>query len=97
MHFPDTDPQYRNADSAVLLLRIHQLLKENGYAIENIDINIITEQPKLSPHIDSMRSSLSEILNIDIVKISVKTKTNEQLDAIGRGEAIAAQAIVMII
>jgi len=96
-HFPDTDPQYKNADSTILLLRVHQLLKENGYAIENIDLNIITEQPKLSTHIDSMRKSISKLLTIDVAKISIKAKTNEQLDAIGRGEAIAAQAIATII
>lgn len=96
-HFPDTDPQYKNADSAILLLRVHQLLKENDFAIENIDLNIITEQPKLSTKINLMRHSLSKLLNIDVTKISIKAKTNEQLDAIGRGEAIAAQAVVLII
>jgi 2-C-methyl-D-erythritol 2,4-cyclodiphosphate synthase len=94
--FPDTDPKYKNADSAMLLLETYQLLKTNGYIIENIDLNIITEQPKLSVYINLMRNSLSEILNLDITKISIKAKTNEQLDAIGRGEAIAAQAVVLI-
>jgi 2-C-methyl-D-erythritol 2,4-cyclodiphosphate synthase len=95
-HFPDTDPQYKNADSAILLQRCNQLLKATGYVIENIDINIITEKPKLVPYIDVMRNCLSEILQIDKTKISIKAKTNEQLDSIGRGEAIAAQAIAMI-
>ena len=103
-HFPDTDPTYKNADSARLLRDCLPLLESNGnsngnsngYEIENIDINIITEQPKLAPYINSMRERLSEILQIDKEKISVKAKTNEQLDAIGRGEAIAAQAIVLI-
>jgi len=96
MHFPDTDPTYKNADSAVLLKNCMLLLKSNGYSIENIDINIIIEKPKLAPYIALMRNSLSEILNIDKAKISIKAKTNEQLDAIGRGEAIAAQAVVLI-
>jgi 2-C-methyl-D-erythritol 2,4-cyclodiphosphate synthase len=104
-HFPDTDPKYKNADSAILLQNCLPLLKSNGnksnnksngYKIENIDINIITEQPKLSPYIEPMRDSLSKILQIDKEKISIKAKTNEQLDAIGRGEAIAAQAIVAV-
>jgi len=100
-HFPDTDPKYKNVDSAILLRDCLPLLSssgnnKNGYAIENIDINIITEQPKLAPYINSMRARLSEMLQIDIEKISIKAKTNEQLDAIGRGEAIAAQAIVLI-
>jgi 2-C-methyl-D-erythritol 2,4-cyclodiphosphate synthase len=96
-HFPDTDPQYKNADSAILLRNCLPLLKSNGYTIENIDINIITEQPKLAPYIDLMRNSLSEILGIDVAKISIKAKTHEQLDAVGRGEAIAAQAVVLIV
>jgi len=95
-HFPDTDPQYKNADSALLLLRVHQLLKENGNAIENIDLNIITEQPRLATYINSMRERLSQLLQIDIDRISIKAKTNEQFDAIGRGEAIAAQAVVLL-
>jgi len=95
-HFPDTEPKYKNADSVMLLLKVGKLLKENGYAIENIDLNIITEQPKLAPYINLMRERLSEILQIDKEKISVKAKTNEQLDAIGKGEAIAAQAIVLV-
>ena len=95
-HFPDTDPKYKNADSAVLLEHCLPLLENNGNSIENIDINIITEKPKLAPYINLMRTRLSEILKIDIAKISIKAKTNEQLDAIGRGEAIAAQAVVLI-
>ena len=95
-HFPDTDPKYKNADSALLLQNCLTLLKNNSYVIENIDINIITEQPKLAPYINTMRGRLSEILQIDIEKISIKAKTNEQLDATGKGEAIAAQAIVLI-
>jgi len=95
-HFPDTDPTYKNADSAMLLKLCVPLLESNGYVIENIDINIITEQPKLSPYIEVIRESLFKILNINKTKISIKAKTNEQLDAIGRGEAIAAQAIVAI-
>ena len=95
-HFPDTDPKYKNINSMELLKYCIPLLESNGNSIENIDVNIITEKPKLAPYIDLMRNSLSEILNIDKIKISIKAKTNEQLDAIGRGEAIAAQAVVMI-
>jgi len=95
-HFPDTDPAYKNADSAMLLQNCNQLLQKNGYTIENIDINIIIEKPKLASYIPLMRNRLSEILNIDVAKISIKAKTNEQLDAIGRGEAVAAQAVVLV-
>jgi len=95
-HFPDTDPKYKNADSAILLQQCNQLLKTNGYVIENIDINIITEKPKLAPYIDVMRNRLSKLLQINITQISIKAKTNEQSDAIGTGEAIAAQAVALI-
>jgi len=100
-HFPDTNPKYKNADSTKLLQECLALLESknqgnNNYVIENVDINIITEQPKLAPYLNLMRERLSEILQINKEKISVKAKTNEQLDAIGRGEAIAAQAIVLI-
>jgi 2-C-methyl-D-erythritol 2,4-cyclodiphosphate synthase len=95
-HFPDTDIAYQNADSAILLQKCNQLLETNGYIIENIDLNIITEKPKLAPYISLMRTRLSEILQIDVTVISIKAKTNEQLDTIGSGEAIAAQAVVMI-
>jgi 2-C-methyl-D-erythritol 2,4-cyclodiphosphate synthase len=73
------------------------LINRNGYSIENIDINIITEIPKLTPYSIAMRKSLTEILQIEINKISIKAKTNEQLDTIGKSEAIAAQAIVLIV
>ena len=95
-HFPDTDPAYKNADSATLLRYCVSLLESNGYKIENIDINIIAENPKLLPYIAQMRNKLSEIMQIEVDRISIKAKTNEQLDAIGRGEAIAAQAVAMI-
>ena len=95
-HFPNTDLQYKNADSAILLQNCMQLINKNDYIIENIDITIITEKPKLAPYINIMRNKLSEILQIEITKVSIKAKTNEQLDAIGNGRAIAAQAVVMI-
>ena len=95
-HFPNTDPQYKNADSALLLQHCGLLLKNKGFSIENIDINIITEKPKLLPYIYQMRKRLSQLLQIDIESISIKAKTNEQLDAIGSEKAIAAQAVVLI-
>jgi len=95
-HFPDTDPTYKNADSTILLQNCLSLIIKNGYKIENIDIIIITEKPTLAPYINKMRAQLSEILQLEINNISIKAKTNEQLDAIGKGEAIAAHAIVLI-
>lgn len=95
-HFPDTDPQYKNADSRQLLKRAALLIIENGFKIMNVDANIIAEQPKMAPHIEAMRANVSKDLGISIDRVSIKAKTNEGMDAIGRGEAIAAQAIVLI-
>ncbi|MDR0206718.1 MAG: 2-C-methyl-D-erythritol 2,4-cyclodiphosphate synthase [Bacteroidales bacterium] len=95
-HFPDNDPAFQNVDSTILLRQCLSLLENNNYQIENVDINIITEKPKLLPYVAQMRSKLSEIMQIDVDRISIKAKTNEQLDAVGREEAIAAQAVVMI-
>jgi len=95
-HFPDNDPKYKDADSALLLQNCLKLIEKENYSIENIDINIMAEKPKLAPYIYSMRCSLSEIMGIEMTKISIKSKTNEKLDAIGREEAIAAQAVVLI-
>jgi 2-C-methyl-D-erythritol 2,4-cyclodiphosphate synthase len=95
-HFPDTNPKYKNANSAILLQETFQLLQMNGYVIENIDINIITEKPKLTSYINLMKTRLSELLSLNVAQISIKAKTNEQLDDIGKGEAIAAQAIVLL-
>jgi 2-C-methyl-D-erythritol 2,4-cyclodiphosphate synthase len=95
-HFPDTEAKYKDSNSEILLENCCELIIKHNYQVENIDINIITETPKLAPYIYLMRNRLSEIMEIDVEKISIKAKTNEQLDAIGRGEAIASQAIVMI-
>jgi 2-C-methyl-D-erythritol 4-phosphate cytidylyltransferase / 2-C-methyl-D-erythritol 2,4-cyclodiphosphate synthase len=95
-HFPDTDPRFENADSAALLAHACGLLKDNGYQIINIDATILAERPKMMPHIPAMRSRLAEAMTLDRSQINIKAKTNEGMDAVGRGEAIAAQAIVLI-
>ncbi len=95
-HFPDSDPQWSGAPSLNLLAQVVELLSQNGFGVTNIDSTIITERPKLRAHIDSMRQQLASVLSISIDQISVKAKTNEGLDSVGRNEAIAAQAIVLI-
>lgn len=95
-HFPDTDPQFKNADSLALLRHGTALLAEKGFAIINIDATILAERPKMKPHIPEMRLRLASAMGIDIEAISLKAKTNEGLDAIGRGEAIGAVAIALI-
>lgn len=95
-HFPDTDPQYKNADSLGLLCKTAHLVRNAGYGVVNVDANIIAEQPRLNPHLERMRSQLAECLNVSRHCVSVKAKTNEQLGPEGRGEAISAHAIVLL-
>jgi 2-C-methyl-D-erythritol 2,4-cyclodiphosphate synthase len=95
-HFPDNDPRFSGASSISMLARVAGLLREKGYVIDNIDTVIMAEQPKLAPYISAMRERLSRILEIETDRVSIKAKTGEGLDAVGRGEAIAAHAVVLI-
>jgi 2-C-methyl-D-erythritol 2,4-cyclodiphosphate synthase len=95
-HFPDTDPEYKDADSMKLLKEVMAVIRDKGYSIGNIDITIIAEFPKLSPHILSMKENIAEVLMIKSDKVSVKAATNEKLGPVGRGEGIAALAVALI-
>jgi 2-C-methyl-D-erythritol 2,4-cyclodiphosphate synthase len=95
-HFPDTDPQWKDARSLQFLERIRTLLAERGLRIAQIDAIVIAERPKLGPHFPAMRKALAGALGIEPNRINLKAKTNEGVDAIGRGEAIAAQAIATL-
>lgn len=95
-HFPDTDPEFKDADSAKLLQHVWQLVKENGYSLSNIDCTIIAQKPKMAPYIDQMRGRIAELLEADISQVNVKATTTEQLGFTGRGEGIASQATVLI-
>ena len=94
--FPDTSPEYKGADSVELLKQVVAKVRAAGYLVANLDANIIAEKPKMAPHIDSIRARLSEGLGVDVQRVSVKAKTNEGVGPEGRGEAIAAQAIVLL-
>ena len=94
--FPDTDPNYRGANSALLLAEVVSLLQAQGYAIVNVDCNVIAQRPKLQPYIPQIRERIAAILQTELSAVSVKAKTNEGVDATGRGEAIAAQCICLI-
>ena len=96
-HFPDTDPRWQGASSLDFLRHAVKLIVEKGYRVANVDATVMVEQPKLKPYIQAMREQLAEVLAVDVDCVSVKAKTNEGLDAIGRGEAMAAQAIVLLI
>ena len=95
-HFPDTDPRLKDANSAKLLEEIVRLLRERGYEVVNLDLTIHAEQPKLAPFTSDIERMLAELVEAPADRVNFKAKTNEGLDAIGRGEAIAASAIVLI-
>ena len=95
-HFPDSDEKYKNIDSSILLEQTSQLLQHDHFSIVNIDISIIAQTPQMSPHIQSMRLHLAEVLNISQTQINIKATTTEGSGFIGREEAIAAHTVVMV-
>lgn len=95
-YFPDNDPQWKDADSGALLKEAFKHVKRRGWEVQNIDCNIIAEAPKLKPYKSQMESRIASLLEIETRRVNVKAKTNEGLDAVGRGEAIATQAIVLL-
>ncbi len=95
-HFPDTDPKWKGASSLLFLKHARRLLDEKHFAIEWIDAVVITEKPKLGSYFPKMREALAKALNFSPEKIHLKAKTNEGVDAIGRGEAIAAQVVATL-
>ena len=95
--FPDTSELYKDADSTVLLRDVYKLIKEKKYTIENIDSNIIAQQPKMMPYIPKMKEVLCKILEIETDRLSIKAKTNEKMDAVGQELAIEAQAVVLML
>ncbi len=95
-HFPDTDEQYKNIDSSFLLEQTYQLLKQDQFSIVNIDISIIAQTPKMSPHIQTMRQHLAEVLDVSVSQINIKATTTEKLGFTGREEGIAVHTVVMV-
>lgn len=92
-HFPDTDPEYKGADSMKLMEHVRQLIEEKGYVIENIDATVIAQKPKLRPYIEQMEENIAKVLRIERDQINVKATTEEHLGFTGREEGMAAQAI----
>ncbi|HXT30010.1 MAG TPA: 2-C-methyl-D-erythritol 4-phosphate cytidylyltransferase [Vicinamibacterales bacterium] len=95
-HFPDTDPRWKNADSLVLLREAARMVRDHGYEVGNLDVTVILERPKIKDAVEPMRTRLAEALGIDRDRVSVKGKTNEGVDAVGRGEAVAAHAVALV-
>ncbi|WP_102349368.1 2-C-methyl-D-erythritol 2,4-cyclodiphosphate synthase [Bacillus sp. Marseille-P3661] len=95
-HFPDTDPEYKDADSAKLMEHVWSLVKNQGYKLGNLDCTIIAQRPKMAPYIDQMRERIAELLETDINQVNVKATTTEKLGFTGRAEGIAAQAVILL-
>lgn len=95
-HFPDTDPQYKGADSRVLLRRVYAIIKEKGYTIVNADVTIVAQKPKMLPHIEQMRKNVAEDLETSVDNVNIKATTTEKLGFEGREEGISATAVVLI-
>jgi 2-C-methyl-D-erythritol 4-phosphate cytidylyltransferase/2-C-methyl-D-erythritol 2,4-cyclodiphosphate synthase len=94
--FPDSELQWKDADSLQLLRAAADVVREAGFAVSNIDVTVIAERPRLRPHIDEMRAHLARTLGIEVTAVSVKGKTNETVDATGRGEAMACHAVALL-
>jgi 2-C-methyl-D-erythritol 4-phosphate cytidylyltransferase / 2-C-methyl-D-erythritol 2,4-cyclodiphosphate synthase len=95
-HFPDSDPRWKDASSLDLLARAAALMAEQGFQVGNVDVTVILEAPKIRDYVDAMRAAVAQAVGVEIARVSIKGKTNEGVDAVGRGEAIAAHAVALI-
>ena len=95
-HFPDTDEQYRGADSMALLRHVCRILSEQGYTVGNVDCTVLAQRPKLAPYIPQMRENIASALSVTVDRVSVKATTEEGLGFTGEGLGIAAHAVALI-
>ena len=95
-HFPDTDPRFKDADSARLLREVKALIADRGFSPVNVDANVIAEKPRLAPHIESMRRMISDLLELPMDCVSVKARTAEGMGDVGEGRAIAVHAVTLV-
>ena len=95
-HFPDTDANYKDADSRSLLRHVAQLLKQHGYVLSNVDATIIAQAPKISPYARDMVANIAADIGVEVSCVNIKGKTNEKLGYLGRSEGIATQAVVLL-
>lgn len=96
-HFPPSDPRWRDADSRLFLRAVAAMIVERGYVLGNADVTVVCERPKIAPHSEAMRANLAADLGCDAGQISIKATTSERLGFTGRGEGIAAQAVVLLL
>lgn len=95
-HFPDTDPAFAGVDSRILLRRVMEAIQQQGYQLVNADMTIIAQAPKMAPHLPAMKDKLATDLNTTLDRVNIKATTTEKLGFTGRGEGIAAQAVVLL-
>ena len=95
-HFPDTDPQYKGADSLKLLEIVAQRVQEAGYRVSNIDVTMIAQRPKLRPHIEQMEKNIAAAVGVDVSRVNVKATTEEKLGFTGSGEGMACHAVCLL-
>ncbi|WP_240377849.1 2-C-methyl-D-erythritol 2,4-cyclodiphosphate synthase [Bacillus piscicola] len=96
-HFPDTDPAFKDADSAVLLKHVYDIVKDKGYTLGNVDCTILVEKPKMAPYMERIQGRIAGILEADCSQINVKATTTEQLGFVGKEQGIAAHAVVLLL
>lgn len=96
-HFPDTDAQFKGADSTVLLAEAAKRVRACGFEIGNVDSTVIAQAPKLAPHIAAMRARIAQVLGVQVGQVNVKAKTAEKMDAVGEGHAMEARAVVLLV
>jgi len=97
LHFPDSDPAYKGADSRMLLRRVGQMLHERGYHVGNIDVTMIAQRPKLRPYIPQMQENIAQDLAIDVSQINIKATTEEQLGFTGDGSGMSCHCVCLLI
>jgi 2-C-methyl-D-erythritol 2,4-cyclodiphosphate synthase len=95
-HFPDTDVQFKGADSATLLVEATRRVRAKGFEIGNVDSTVIAQAPKLAPHIQAMRQRIAEVLGVALDQVNVKAKTAEKMGPVGEGKAMEARAVVLL-
>ena len=95
-HFSDTDPQFKGIDSKILLKNVMSLIKEKQFSVVNVDATVILEKPKVNPHIPEMQTILSELLEVESDRVSIKATTHEKVDSFGAGEAVKAYAVCLV-
>ncbi len=95
-HFPDTDDNYKDIDSQILLRKTYELVKSRGFQLQNLDSTVLLQKPKIAPHIDDIRKNIAQLLEVRLDTVSVKASTTEKMDAVGKEEGVIAHAVCLL-